>query len=111
MQEIVSTGDIYESVYYVLNGCKLEIIEGVPVNGKISCLLKFTGEDIARLQIEYFQGKAIVNLFAFRRTYSQVNSWINTAKKQLKHELLVKEQKKEKEEKKEADISKEGGAV
>ena len=90
--EKITTGDIYESVYYVLNGCELNSIEGILVNGKISCQLKFTGPQITQLQLEYFQGKAKVNLFDFRQTYSQVNSWIVNAKKQIKHELTMKKQ-------------------
>lgn len=90
MHDVVSTGDIYECVYYVLGGCDLLAIEGVLVNGKVSCTLSFKGEDIARLQVEYFQGKATVNLFDFRRTYSQVNAWIAGARKQLKTDLEKK---------------------
>jgi hypothetical protein len=83
----ISTGDVYESVFYLLNGCTLEAIEGQQVNGKISCILRFTGPKIAELQAHYFQGTVEVNLFEFRRTYPKVCAWINQAKKQLKHQL------------------------
>jgi hypothetical protein len=86
MQEQIVTADVYESCFYILNNCTLVVVEGIPVNGKINCRLKFTGEDILKIQAEYFSGKASVNLFEFRRTYSQVCSWIQQAKKQLKHQ-------------------------
>lgn len=87
MQNQIVTADVYESCFYILNGCTLEAVEGIPVNGKINCQLKFTGDNIIKIQAEYFSGKASVNLFEFRRTYSQVCSWIQQAKKQLKHQL------------------------
>jgi hypothetical protein len=87
MQNQIVTADVYESCFYILRGCTLVVVEGIPVNGKINCRLKFTGEDILKIQAEYFSGKASVNLFEFRRTYSQVCSWIQQAKKQLKHQL------------------------
>lgn len=87
MHETIVTADVYESCFYIMNGCTLDAVEGIPVNGKINCQLKFTGDNIIEKQAEYFSGKAKVNLFEFRRTYSQVCSWIQQAKKQLKHQL------------------------
>ena len=87
MQDQIVTGDVYESCFYILRGCTLVVVEGIPVNGKINCQLKFTGNNILKIQAEYFSGKASVNLFEFRRTYSQVCSWIQQARKQLKHQL------------------------
>jgi len=87
MQNHIVTADVYESCFYILRGCTLEAVEGIPVNGKINCQLKFTVDNIIKIQAEYFSGKATVNLFEFRRTYSQVCSWIQQAKKQLKHQL------------------------
>jgi hypothetical protein len=92
MQNSIVTADVYESCFYILNGCTLIVVEGIPVNGKINCQLKFTGENILEKQAEYFSGKASVNLFEFRRTYAQVCSWIQQAKKQLKHQLQVTSQ-------------------
>jgi hypothetical protein len=92
MQDQVTTADVYESCFYILRGCSLAAVEGIPVNGRINCRLKFTGDKILEKQAEYFSGKANVNLFEFRRTYSQVCTWIQQAKKQLKHELLLQQQ-------------------
>lgn len=92
MQDEIVTADVYESCFYIMRGCTLLVVEGIPVNGKINCQLKFTGDHILKIQAEYFSGKASVNLFEFRRTYSQVCSWIQQAKKQLKHQLLLQQQ-------------------
>jgi len=92
MQNYITTGDIYESCFYLLRGCTLETVEGTPVNGKIKCQLKFTGPGILEKQAEYFSGKASVDLFEFRRTYQQVCAWIKEAKKQINHQLAQQTQ-------------------
>jgi hypothetical protein len=83
----VSTTDLYESCFYLLNACTIEAIEGIPVNGEITCKLFFSGERIAELQADYFRGTATVNLFHFRRTYNQINAHVQQARKKLKAEL------------------------
>jgi hypothetical protein len=90
----VATTDVYESCYYLINTCQLEAIEGVPLNGEITCKLIFSGERITDLQADYFRGTASVNLFNFRRTYSQVCVYIQQAKKKLKAELKAQAEKK-----------------
>ena len=82
----VKTADIYECCYYLLNGCEILSIEGRPVNGKITCEVIFNGPDINDLQLKYFHNEAVVNLFAFRRAYCQINSFIQSAKRRLKSE-------------------------
>lgn len=91
----VSTTDLYESCYYLLNSCTLEAIEGIPVNGEITCKLYFNGEHITDLQADYFRGTAQVNLFNFRRTYNQINAHIQQTKKKLRAELRAQNQKRE----------------
>ena len=87
MVDIITTTDLYESTYYLLTGCELEAIEGVRVNGKITCRLSFRSPKIPHLQMEYFQGRAAVNLFQFRRAYGQVNALVRSAKKKAKAQL------------------------
>lgn len=87
MVDTVTTTDLYESTYYLLTGCELEAIDGVRVNGKITCRLSFRGPEILRLQMEYFQGRAAVNLLQFRRAYGQVNALVRSAKKKAKAQL------------------------
>ena len=85
MQQI-TTHDLYEACYYLLNNCSILAVEGQEVNGKIACLISFEGEAIEKLQLEYYQSTAVVNLFEFRRAYSQISSFIYNAKKKLKDE-------------------------
>lgn len=92
MQNQIITSDVYESCFYVLAGCTLVAVEGIPINGKISCQLKFTGPGILEKQVEYFSGKVKVDLFEFRRTYQQVCAWIKQAKKQINHQLTLQTQ-------------------
>jgi len=62
-------------------------IEGVPINGSITCKLTFQGSPLSRLQLEYFSGKANVPLFEFRRTFGQVNALVREAKKKAKGQI------------------------
>ena len=90
MQDQIITGDIYESCYYLLSGLSLDAVEGIPVNGRINCRLTFSGADILQKQAEYFSGKAIVNLFEFRRAYARLCGWIAEAKRKTNRELALK---------------------
>jgi hypothetical protein len=90
MSEQIVTADVYESCFYLLAGCSIEAVEGIPVNGKINCRLRFTGPEILQKQAEYFSGKAQVNLFELRRAYSQVCGWIAEAKRKINRELVLK---------------------
>jgi len=87
LETTVTTTDLYESVYYYLNGCELMEIAGVKVNGKIACELTFAKPDIGQLQVRYLQGKAEVNLLEFRRAFGHINAWVHTAKKKFKNRL------------------------
>lgn len=90
--DAVTTCDLYEGSYYLLNGCELEAIEGLKVNGSVTCRLTVTGESLAHLQYEYLQGKAQANLFQFRRAYSQLSSLVLKAKKKFKNQLKQESQ-------------------
>jgi hypothetical protein len=87
MSHKVATCDIYEAVYYSLNGSSLETIEGIQVNGKVACKLIFEGDTLPELQIRYLNGEAEVNLFMFRRMFGQLNAWINKSRKKFKNQL------------------------
>ncbi len=87
MGEQVSTTDLYESTFYLLGGCELVSIEAERIDGSINCRLTFKGDTLAKLQLEYFAGKAKVPLFAFRRAFGQVNALVYSAKKKAKNQL------------------------
>ncbi len=94
MEDQVSTCDLYEGTYYLLNGCELEAIEGLKVNGAITCRLTLSGDELNRLQLSYLQGQAGANLFEFRRAYSQLSSLVLKAKKKFRNQLKQEVQKK-----------------
>ena len=94
MEDQVSTCDLYEGTYYLLNGCELEAIEGLKVNGAITCRLTFSGDELNRLQLSYLQGQAGANLFEFRRAYSQLSSLVLKAKKKFRNQLKQEVQQK-----------------
>ena len=82
-----STCDLYEGAFYLLNGCELEAIEGLRVNGAVTCRLTFSGESLNALQLCYLRGEAEANLFRFRRTYSHLTALVQKAKKKFQREL------------------------
>ena len=83
----ISTCDLYEGTYYLLGGSELEAIEGLKVNGSITCRLAFSGDNLNTLQLTCLQGQAQANLFQFRRTYSQLSALVQKAKKKFKNQL------------------------
>ena len=83
----VATCDLYEGSYYLLNGCELEAIEGLRLNGELTCRMSFAGPKLEALQLVYLQGRAEANLFEFRRTYGQLSSLVLRAKKKFKNQL------------------------
>ena len=87
MGEQVTTTDLYECAFYLLKCCELVGIEGMRVNGSIICRLTFTGENIEHLQLEYFNGKAVVPLFPFRRAFGQINALVYSAKKKARNQM------------------------
>jgi hypothetical protein len=87
-----STHDVYEAAYMLLKGCELVDIEGSLVKGKVKCTLVFTGENIARYQLTYLNGDAEANIIHLRRALGQIHVWLTAAKRNLKPELLRKEQ-------------------
>ena len=82
----LSTCDLYEAGYYLLNDCTLESVEINELEKKLSCRLILSGNNTGELQATYFHGKAEVNLFDFRRMYSNLNRIIAKSKKEYKKE-------------------------
>ena len=80
----LSISDLYEASFYLLNGLELTDISCSYLNNKVLCQLHFTGAKATELQYLYFQGKCMVNLFEFRRTYSHLNFQIHEAKKKFR---------------------------
>jgi hypothetical protein len=91
MGERITTTDLYEGTFYLLGGCELVAIEGMRLNGSVTCRLTFQGDGLERLQLEYFSGKASVPLFPFRRAFGQVNALVYSAKKKAKNSLRQEE--------------------
>jgi hypothetical protein len=84
--ENISTADFYEACYYLLSGCSITTISCKKINGKLTCSFSFEGEHLPARQIDYFQGRAEVNLLQFRRAYAQVNSYAYQAKRKWEKE-------------------------
>lgn len=90
----VTTCDLYEGAYYLLNDCELEAIEGLKLGGELTCRMSFSGPEIEALQLVYLQGRPVANLFAFRRAYGQLSSLILRARKKFKNQLKQEAQER-----------------
>lgn len=80
--ETVAVTDLYQASYFLLSGCALTGVECAPSSGKhIQCTLFFSGQNLEGLKDNWFNRRAMVNLWAFRLAYSQIHSSIDEAKK------------------------------
>jgi len=84
--ETITTQDLYECTYYLNNNCEIVAVEGVKLSGQVTCQFVISGKNLAELQAAYFQGNALINLFHFRRKYTQLMSYVSEAKKKAKKE-------------------------
>ena len=88
MVETIIVTDLYEGAYYWLNKTEITSITCEKVNGKVTCKLTFSGPRIAELQYNFFKNNCLVNLYDFRRAYTQLNSYVFDAKRKYKQEQL-----------------------
>lgn len=80
-KHFVSTKDIYECAFMLTQGAEVEKVEVQPENSILICLFTFSGENLMQAQNDYYNGRANVNLWEFRRCYTRINSLIGTARK------------------------------
>lgn len=83
----VSTEDIYESAFMLTNGASIINIEVLQENSKSICRFTFSGENLLQLQNDYYNAKAVVNLWEFRRCFNRINSLIGTARKEYREKI------------------------
>ena len=79
---IVSTSDLYEACYYLINQCLLEGVETLQIGSKTVCQMSFQGQDIYALREVYLRGDSTVNLTNFRTAYSKLLQTTYFAKKE-----------------------------
>jgi hypothetical protein len=79
--ETAQITDLYQASYFLLSGCELVGIECIPTGGAISCRISFRGERLEELTQQWWDKQSVVNLWAFRSAYSQVNGYVHQAKK------------------------------
>jgi hypothetical protein len=80
----VTTQDIYESAYYLTLGADVENVELLKENNRFVCKFTLSGDDLLTAQNNYFNAKALVNLWDFRRCYNRISSLIGTARKEVR---------------------------
>ena len=81
---LISTTDLYEAAFYLIEGFKLETVEIVNQNRKEMGRFTLSGDEIQKKQVVYFNGEASVNIMDFRRTYNQLTTLVGQAKRELR---------------------------
>ena len=84
MSQILITSDYYEAGYYICLGYSVEKVELIKEARRPVGKFTFTGDGITQAQIEYFNGKATVNLLDFRRAYVHLNALLGSVKKEAR---------------------------
>jgi hypothetical protein len=79
--ETAEITDLYQASYLLLSGCELTAIECIPTGKAISCRLCFKGRELHQLTQDWWDKKAVANLWSFRSAYGQINSYVHQAKK------------------------------
>jgi hypothetical protein len=79
--ETMEVSDLYQASYYLLSGCQIMGIECIPAGTGTSCRIVIRGRDLERLEQAWFEKSAVVNLWAFRTAYTEINSHIQNAKR------------------------------
>ena len=84
MTNLISTTDLYEACFYLMQGFKIEKVEIVNQNRKEMGKFILSGEGIQKAQLVYLNGEANVNIMDFRRTYNQLTTLVGQAKRELR---------------------------
>lgn len=85
MDEQTATRDLYEAVWYYLNGCRIETIQCLEVAAKKpQCFFTFHGANVTALQLAYVRQEATVNVWQFRKAYAELTDLVADAKKRYR---------------------------
>ena len=79
--ETASVTDLYQASYYLLSGCEILGVDCIPTGRALNCQITLSGADLTSLAQNWFDKKAVANLWAFRNAYSQINSHVQQAKR------------------------------
>ena len=76
----ITTSDTYEAAFYLVLGAAILGAELIEENKKKICIFSLSGENLTKAQQEYFNSKAYVNIWDFRRCLTRINSLVGSVK-------------------------------
>ena len=79
--ERVEISDLYEAAWLLVEGCRVEGVRCIPLSRSVGCSFAVSGEGIGPKREAFQEKRAVVNLYAFRSAYTQVNGYLVEAKK------------------------------
>lgn len=82
--EPIRTSDFYEAAYYLSEGFPPESIACRRLNKELLCDFYYSDPGLEEFQINFFLGKAQVNLLSFRRSYGELASQVSKIKREYK---------------------------
>ena len=84
--ESVEISDLYEAAWLVVEGCRVEGVRCLPLSQSVGCSFTICGEGLGGKRAAFQEKRAVVNLYAFRSAYTQVNGYLVEAKKAYEKE-------------------------
>jgi hypothetical protein len=76
----ITTSDTFEAAFYLAIGAAILGAELIEENKKKICIFSLTGENLTQAQQDYFNSKAYVNIWDFRRCLTRINSLVGSVK-------------------------------
>jgi len=90
MTQEIKTKDLYEGAMYLCYNFELKTIKVLKENGKVTCELIFTGEEIDKKQFDYFNSTALVNVVDFRKSFGRLKSLVYAERQKQSDHLQSK---------------------
>src|SRR6266542_3440137 len=79
--ETAELTDLYQASYYLLNGCEILGVACIPAGMGTSCRIAVQGANLTALAQDWFDRKAVVNLWAFRNAYTEIHTHVQQTKR------------------------------
>ena len=73
--------DLYQASWYLVGGCSILEVECIKAGSGTSCRILVEGEALGELTEHWYNRTAVVNLWAFRNAYSEINTHVQQAKR------------------------------
>jgi len=81
--ETAELTDLYQASYYLLSGCEILNITCSKATTGTNFRIHVQGTNLATLAQAWADREAVVNLWAFRTAYTEINTYVQQAKRRF----------------------------